>query len=83
MDSMRIKTMRKVHDYYQQSVYRNGRVPSYWLSIAVMYYIFGQPRDSLDNLTRAIKLNPFLWESWYNIGVLVSSDVLRAQYRCR
>lgn len=69
--------MRKVHHYYLQSVYRNGRVPSCWLSIGVMYYIVDQPRDSIDGLSRAIRLNPILWEAWYNIGVLVSFDVLR------
>lgn len=37
-----------------------------------------QPRDSLEALFKAIRLNPSMWESYYNLGVLVSSDMTTA-----
>lgn len=77
MDSMSAIAMRKAHEYYQRSIHRNGRSPSCWLSIARFFYMMGQPRDSLDNLARAMRLNPFRWEFWYNLGVLVSFSVPR------
>lgn len=66
------------YECYQQSVYWNSRIPSYWVSIAVMYYVNEQARDSLECLSRAIRLTPFQWETWYNLGVLVSFDAHRS-----
>lgn len=74
--SLSFRAIRKMIEYYQQSVYRNNRVPSYWLSIAIVYYMIDQPHDSLDALSRAFRLNTSIWESYYNLGVLVSSDVI-------
>lgn len=76
VDSMRTRAMRKTLNCYQQSVYRNNRAPYYWLSIAIVYYMIDQPRDSLEALSRAIRLNPSMWESYYNLGVLVSSNII-------
>lgn len=83
MDSMSVTAWPKMYEYYQQSVLRNPRSPSYWLSIGAMFYMASQPRDSFDGVARSINLNPFLWESWYNVGVLVSLDVPQPWYLCR
>ncbi|KAG8162951.1 hypothetical protein KVR01_007429 [Diaporthe batatas] len=60
---------------YKKAVETRRLVSSYWLSIAVLYYVVKQYRDSLDSLSRAARLNPMAWEVWYNLGVLVSSDI--------
>jgi cytochrome c-type biogenesis protein CcmH/NrfG len=35
---------RKAYDAYQQAVYRDGRNPTFWCSIGVLYYQINQVR---------------------------------------
>jgi glucose repression mediator protein len=64
---------RKAYDAYQQAVYRDGRNPTFWCSIGVLYYQINQYRDALDAYSRAIRLNPYLSEVWYDLGTLYES----------
>jgi general transcriptional corepressor CYC8 len=64
---------RKAYDAYQQAIYRDGRNPTFWCSIGVLYYQINQPRDALDAYSRAIRLNPYLSEVWYDLGTLYES----------
>ncbi len=52
-------------------MYRDGRNPTFWCSIGVLYYQINQYRDALDAYSRAIRLNPFISEVWYDLGTLV------------
>ena len=62
----------KAYEAYQQAVYRDGRNPTFWCSIEVLYYQINQYRDALDAYSRAIRLNPYISEVWYDLGTLVS-----------
>ena len=64
----------KAYEAYQQAVYRDGRNPTFWCSIGVLYYQINQYRDALDAYSRAIRLNPYISEVWYDLGTLVSFD---------
>jgi glucose repression mediator protein len=66
----------KAYEAYQQAVYRDGRNPTFWCSIGVLYYQINQYRDALDAYSRAIRLNPFISEVWYDLGTLVSLCLL-------
>lgn len=66
----------KAYEAYQQAVYRDGRNPTFWCSIGVLYYQINQYRDALDAYSRAIRLNPYISEVWYDLGTLVSSFTL-------
>lgn len=61
----------KAYEAYQQAVYREGRNPTFWCSIGVLYYQINQYRDALDAYSRAIRLNPYISEVWYDLGTLV------------
>lgn len=63
----------KAYEAYQQAVYRDGRNPTFWCSIGVLYYQINQYRDALDAYSRAIRLNPNISEVWYDLGTLVCS----------
>ena len=63
----------KAYEAYQQAVYRDGRNPTFWCSIGVLYYQINQYRDALDAYSRAIRLNPYISEVWYNLGSLYES----------
>ena len=65
----------KAYEAYQQAVYRDGRNPTFWCSIGVLYYQINQYRDALDAYSRAIRLNPYISEVWYDLGTLVSLSV--------
>ena len=52
------------YNAYQQAVYRDGRNPTFWCSIGVLYYQINQYSDSLDAYGRALRLNPYLPEVW-------------------
>ena len=65
----------KAYEAYQQAVYRDGRNPTFWCSIGVLYYQINQYRDALDAYSRAIRLNPNISEVWYDLGTLVSSSL--------
>ncbi len=63
----------KAYEAYQQAVYRDGRNPTFWCSIGVLYYQINQYRDALDAYSRAIRLNPYISEVWYDLGSLYES----------
>lgn len=65
----------KAYEAYQQAVYRDGRNPTFWCSIGVLYYQINQYRDALDAYSRAIRLNPHISEVWYDLGTLVCSTL--------
>lgn len=53
------------YNSYQQAVYRDGRNPTFWCSIGVLYYQINQYPDALDAYGRALRLNPYIPEVWY------------------
>lgn len=63
----------KAYEAYQQAVYRDARNPTFWCSIGVLYYQINQYRDALDAYSRAIRLNPYISEVWYDLGTLYES----------
>ena len=65
----------KAYEAYQQAVYRDGRNPTFWCSIGVLYYQINQYRDALDAYSRAIRLNPNISEVWYDLGTLVGQQL--------
>ena len=72
----------KAYEAYQQAVYRDGRNPTFWCSIGVLYYQINQYRDALDAYSRAIRLNPNISEVWYDLGTLVSLRLCRNATDC-
>jgi hypothetical protein len=63
----------KAYEAYQQAVYRDGKNPAFWCSIGVLYCNINQFHDSLDAYSRAIRINPYLAEVWFNLGALYES----------
>ncbi|KAF9652054.1 TPR-like protein [Thelephora ganbajun] len=55
----------KAYEAYQQAVYRDGRNPTFWCSIGVL--------DALDAYSRAIRINPYISEVWFDLGSLYES----------
>lgn len=68
---LQLQEVPKAYEALQQAVYREGRCPSIWITVARLFYLVNQYRDALDGISRAIELNPSLYEPWYNLGVLV------------
>lgn len=64
---------QKAYESYQQAVYRDGRNPTFWCSIGVLYYNINQFRDALDAYSRAIRINPYISEVWFDLGSLYES----------
>ena len=63
----------KAYEAYQQAVYRDGQNPTFWCSIGVLYFQLNQFRDALDAYSRAIRINPYISEVWFNLGSLYES----------
>ena len=63
----------KEYEAYQQAVYRDGRNPTFWCSIGVLYFQINQYRDALDAFSRAIRINPYISEVWFDFGSLYKS----------
>lgn len=61
---------RNAYEAFQQAVYRDGRNPSFWCSIGVLYFQITQYRDALDAYSRAIRLNPYISGVWFDLGTL-------------
>lgn len=68
---MDIGQVEKAYENYQQAIYREGAFPGYWHSVGVLYYVINQFLDSFDAFTRSVRLNPYIPEAWYCLGVLV------------
>ena len=47
--------------------------PSFWCSIGVLYFQINQFRDALDAYSRAIRINPYISEVWFDLGSLYES----------
>lgn len=58
----------KAYEAYQQAVYRDGRNPTFWCSIGVVYFQINQFRDVLDAYSRAIRINPYIPDVWFDFG---------------
>lgn len=71
LDASGNRDISSAYEAYRQAMLRNGRIPTLWNSVAILYYRVGQLRDSFDALSRAIRLNPYVWTVWYNLGILV------------
>jgi len=41
-----------------------------WCSLGVLYYAFGQYREALGMLARALRLDSTMADAWYNVGAL-------------
>src|SRR5947199_2910530 len=78
----------KAYEAYQQAVYRESRNSNFWCSIGVLYWEINQFRDALDAYTRAIRLNTYIPEIWFNLGTLYEAcnnqvqDAIDAYNRC-
>lgn len=59
------------YGFLQQAVYRAPNVPQIWTTVGRLFYSINQKRDSLDCISRSIRLNSSLWINWHNLGVLV------------
>ncbi len=89
------KKFTDAYNAYQQAVYFyfnsrfwDGRNPMYWCSIGLLYFKIRQFNDALDAFSRAIRINPYLSEVWYNLGILYescenqTSDAIDAYAKC-
>ncbi|KIM57902.1 hypothetical protein SCLCIDRAFT_129306, partial [Scleroderma citrinum Foug A] len=63
----------KAYEAYQQAVYHDGRNPTFWCSIGVLYFQINQFRDALDAYSRAICINPYISEVWFDLSSLYES----------
>lgn len=70
---MACQKYNKAYEAYQQAVYRDGRNPTFWCSIGVLYFQINQYRDALDAYSRAIRINPYISEVWFDLGSLYES----------
>jgi tetratricopeptide (TPR) repeat protein len=68
---MRLKDLPRAYDLFQQAVYRESRSPQLWMAISILYYEIQQYRDSLDAISRVLRVSWFFHLAWYNLGVLV------------
>jgi len=66
---------KAVHECLQETVYIQPRCPSFWISCGILFWRINQYRDSLDTFARSIRLHPYHYEAWYNLGVLVGYEV--------
>ncbi|KAG2066822.1 hypothetical protein BDR04DRAFT_1159834 [Suillus decipiens] len=57
----------------QQAVYCDGRNPTFWCSIGVLYFQINQFHDTLDAYSHAICINPYISEVWFDLGSLYKS----------
>lgn len=64
------RNTNRAYEAYQQAVLRNGKNPTFWCSIGLLYFQIQQYRDALDAFSKAIHMNPSLWEIWWNLGIL-------------
>ncbi|KAG8685200.1 Lysine-specific demethylase 6A [Ceratobasidium sp. 423] len=65
--------MKDAYESYQQAVYCDGRNPTFWCSIGVLYYNINQFRNALDAYSRAIRINPYISGVWFDLGSLYES----------
>ena len=73
----------KVHEAYQQVVCLYSCCAAFWLSVAVWYFQLTELKECRDALATAIRLNPYLPDLWYNLGILVKREHLHLPLRKR
>jgi hypothetical protein len=69
----------KAYKAYQQAVCRNGRNPTFWCSIGVLYFQINQFHDALDT----VEDGTFTWTRWwrkFSIGLGWGSAILGASF---
>ncbi|KAH7008662.1 hypothetical protein EDB80DRAFT_441809 [Ilyonectria destructans] len=79
---------RSAHSAFQMAIWTShDPSPQCRNSAGILFYRINQLRDSIEELSRTIRLNPYIWETWYNLGVLYDrvrqeDDALMAYRRC-
>ena len=63
----------KAYKVYQQAIYRDGRNPTFWHSIGVLYFQINQFRDALAAYSRAIHISLYIFEVWFDLSSLYES----------
>ena len=63
----------KAYEAYQQAVYRDGQNPTFWCCIGVLYFQINQFHDALNAYSRAIRINLYISEAWFDLGSLYES----------
>ncbi|KAI0040507.1 TPR-like protein [Auriscalpium vulgare] len=58
----------KAYEAYQQAVYRDGRNPTFWCSIGVLYFQINQYRDALD-----------AYSLWFDLGNAIDAYARAAE----
>ena len=60
----------KAHEALQQAVYHNGDHPMIWCEVGRLFLNIYQFRDALDAYARAIRINPYISQTWILLGQL-------------
>ncbi|KAF5358882.1 hypothetical protein D9757_012305 [Collybiopsis confluens] len=60
----------QAYQAYQQAIYRDSGNPAFRCSIGILFFHFHQFRNALDAYSRAIRVNPYISELWFNLGGL-------------
>jgi len=76
---MAVTKYQKAYEAYQQTVYRDGRDPTFWCSIGILYSQINRYRDALDSYSRAIRINPYI--SYQKFGLTSALSTSRAIIR--
>jgi glucose repression mediator protein len=63
----------KAYEAYQQAVYCDGRILTFWCSIGVLYFQINQFHDALDAYSCAICINSYISEVWFDLSSLYES----------
>ena len=63
----------KANEPYQQAVNQDGHNPTFWCSIGVLYFQISQYRNALDAYSRAICINLYISEVWFDLESLYES----------
>jgi tetratricopeptide (TPR) repeat protein len=59
---------------FHEAIYRNETFPGYWHSLGVAYYVLDNLRECIACFSNSLRLNPYIPENWYCLGVLVSGS---------
>ncbi|KAI1411106.1 hypothetical protein F5Y13DRAFT_201635 [Hypoxylon sp. FL1857] len=85
---LHLRQILAAYEAMQQAVRKgNGRSPTHWITVGILYYENYDLLNSLEALARAIRLDPCIWQSWFNITILYDAcgqheDSLIAYERC-
>ncbi|EXL54410.1 hypothetical protein FOCG_05279 [Fusarium oxysporum f. sp. radicis-lycopersici 26381] len=85
---IKLRDYRRAYECLQSAIYIEPNCPSFWITVAIMYFSIKQYRDSYGSLARTLSLNIHLFEPWYNLGVLYDlctnqhDDAVKAFIKC-